>query len=112
MPFTHSMIPMTFKSSNFSQRSQILNTASLIFALFAVLFVALFVSTASAGAPSPSALAAAPVRSTQWKNGPLVHTFSIVARDAKTGEMGVAVQSHWFSVGSGKNSARKPAVNT
>jgi uncharacterized Ntn-hydrolase superfamily protein len=31
---------------------------------------------------------------------PLVHTFSIVARDAATGEMGVAVQSHWFSVGS------------
>jgi uncharacterized Ntn-hydrolase superfamily protein len=29
-----------------------------------------------------------------------VHTFSIVARDPKTGEMGVAVQSHWFSVGS------------
>jgi len=27
-------------------------------------------------------------------------TFSIVARDAETGEMGVAVQSHWFSVGS------------
>jgi uncharacterized Ntn-hydrolase superfamily protein len=31
---------------------------------------------------------------------PPVHTFSIVARDAATGEMGVAVQSHWFSVGS------------
>ncbi len=31
---------------------------------------------------------------------PLVHTYSIVARDATTGEMGVAVQSHWFSVGS------------
>jgi len=29
-----------------------------------------------------------------------VHTFSIVARDPKTGEIGVAVQSHWFSVGS------------
>jgi uncharacterized Ntn-hydrolase superfamily protein len=29
-----------------------------------------------------------------------LHTFSIVARDAATGEMGVAVQSHWFSVGS------------
>jgi uncharacterized Ntn-hydrolase superfamily protein len=29
-----------------------------------------------------------------------VHTYSIVARDATTGEMGVAVQSHWFSVGS------------
>lgn len=31
---------------------------------------------------------------------PLAHTFSIVARDASTGEIGVAVQSHWFSVGS------------
>ena len=30
---------------------------------------------------------------------PLAHTFSIVARDQQTGEMGVAVQSHWFSVG-------------
>jgi uncharacterized Ntn-hydrolase superfamily protein len=29
-----------------------------------------------------------------------VHTFSIVARDPATGELGVAVQSHWFSVGS------------
>src|SRR5207253_4655505 len=29
-----------------------------------------------------------------------VHTFSIVARDPDTGEIGVAVQSHWFSVGS------------
>jgi len=29
-----------------------------------------------------------------------MHTFSIVARDSITGEMGVAVQSHWFSVGS------------
>jgi len=28
-----------------------------------------------------------------------VATYSIVARDAETGEMGVAVQSHWFSVG-------------
>jgi uncharacterized Ntn-hydrolase superfamily protein len=30
---------------------------------------------------------------------PLAHTFSIVARDAASGEMAVAVQSHWFSVG-------------
>lgn len=29
-----------------------------------------------------------------------VHTFSIVARDPDTGEIGVAVQSHWFNVGS------------
>lgn len=28
-----------------------------------------------------------------------VHTYSIVARDAATGQLGVAVQSHWFSVG-------------
>ena len=28
------------------------------------------------------------------------HTYSIIARDPKTGEMGVGVQSHWFSVGS------------
>ena len=29
-----------------------------------------------------------------------VHTYSIVARDPATGELGAAVQSHWFSVGS------------
>src|SRR5262249_59967657 len=29
-----------------------------------------------------------------------VHTYSIVARDPQTGQLGVAVQSHWFSVGS------------
>jgi uncharacterized Ntn-hydrolase superfamily protein len=28
-----------------------------------------------------------------------VHTYSIVARDPTTGQLGVAVQSHWFSVG-------------
>jgi len=43
---------------------------------------AVFVSTAAASAD------------------PLAHTYSIVARDPATGEMGVAVQSHWFSVGS------------
>jgi uncharacterized Ntn-hydrolase superfamily protein len=38
---------------------------------------------------------------TQTPTAPLrpVHTFSIVARDPATGELGVAVQSHWFSVG-------------
>jgi len=29
----------------------------------------------------------------------IANTYSIVARDPKTGEMAVAVQSHWFSVG-------------
>ena len=28
-----------------------------------------------------------------------ISTYSIVALDAETGELGVAVQSHWFSVG-------------
>lgn len=34
------------------------------------------------------------------KNEPFAHTYSIVARDTITGDLGVAVQSHWFSVGS------------
>jgi uncharacterized Ntn-hydrolase superfamily protein len=33
------------------------------------------------------------------KSSPLVSTYSIVARDSATGEMGIAVQSHWFNVG-------------
>ncbi len=36
----------------------------------------------------------------QTNNDTFVHTYSIVARDPETGEMGVGVQSHWFSVGS------------
>ncbi|MDH2444788.1 DUF1028 domain-containing protein [Amnibacterium sp. CER49] len=34
------------------------------------------------------------------QRGPRRGTYSIVARDAATGALGVAVQSHWFSVGS------------
>jgi uncharacterized Ntn-hydrolase superfamily protein len=34
-----------------------------------------------------------------FSNKPLAHTYSIVAFDPETGDMGVAVQSHWFSVG-------------
>lgn len=33
------------------------------------------------------------------RRDPLAHTYSIVARDPRTGELGVAVQSHYFSVG-------------
>ncbi len=40
------------------------------------------------------------VQSQTFYSDPFAHTFSIVARDPVTGEMGVAVQSHWFSVGS------------
>jgi uncharacterized Ntn-hydrolase superfamily protein len=43
----------------------------------------------------PYALVAQTYRTTD----PLAHTYSIVARDSATGELGVAVQSHWFSVG-------------
>jgi uncharacterized Ntn-hydrolase superfamily protein len=45
-------------------------------------------------------LALAPA-SAQEAGRPLrpVHTYSIVARDAANGQLGVAVQSHWFSVG-------------
>jgi uncharacterized Ntn-hydrolase superfamily protein len=43
-----------------------------------------------------SLMAAAQVYNTE---NALAHTYSIVARDPVTGELGVAVQSHWFSVG-------------
>jgi len=55
------------------------------------LLLMLFITPASfAQSPRPSRFNA-PSR--------LVHTYSIVARDPATGELGVAVQSHWFSVG-------------
>lgn len=39
-------------------------------------------------------------RSERIQPSRLAHTFSIVARDPQSGYLGVAVQSHWFSVGS------------
>lgn len=56
-------------------------------------WLVLFAGCASA----PEALQ--PMQTTHTSLRP-VHTYSIVARDPVTGEMGVAVQSHWFSVGS------------
>jgi uncharacterized Ntn-hydrolase superfamily protein len=38
--------------------------------------------------------------SNAFGNSPLAHTYSIVARDPDSGELGVAVESHYFSVGS------------
>ena len=59
------------------------------------LVVALVLLTLAVSKPTVSGVAsdkpAVPLRP--------VHTFSIVARDPATGELGVAVQSHWFSVG-------------
>jgi uncharacterized Ntn-hydrolase superfamily protein len=53
-------------------------------------------------APRSDATGSLAVRSASPPGSPQrpVHTFSIVARDKTTGELGVAVQSHWFSVGS------------
>lgn len=63
----------------------------LRYALSAVTALAVMMVATIPGPP----VTAAPILS----GGPLVHTFSIVARDSVTGELGVAVQSHWFSVG-------------
>ena len=43
--------------------------------------------------------AVAQQRPFDFAQGRPVNTYSIVARDAETGQMGVAVQSHWFAVG-------------
>lgn len=54
-----------------------------------LLFTALvFISTLNSKAQNP-----------EISGDAFAHTYSIVARDAKTGEMAVGVQSHWFSVG-------------
>lgn len=45
-------------------------------------------------------LAALPLAAQDASPARPVATYSIVARDSVTGEIGVAVQSHWFSVGS------------
>ena len=47
-----------------------------------------------------SGTASVAAQSASQKPAPIVHTYSIVARDPVTGDMGVAVQSHAFSVGS------------
>src|ERR1700675_1025487 len=46
-----------------------------------------------------SVIATAAAQTETWKPLRPVSPFSIVARDPQTGEMGVAVQSHWFAVG-------------
>jgi uncharacterized Ntn-hydrolase superfamily protein len=38
-------------------------------------------------------------RDNVWRRAQLVHTYSIVARDPESGQLGVAVQSHYFAVG-------------
>ncbi len=59
-------------------------------ALILVLLLSVLAAVAAAGSAAGSAAG---------ETSRPVHTYSIVARDSATGEMGVAVQSHWFSVG-------------
>jgi uncharacterized Ntn-hydrolase superfamily protein len=59
--------------------------------LFLVLFATIAVGASSYSQSKPTRESVALQRP--------IHTFSIVARDPNTGELGVAVQSHWFSVG-------------
>lgn len=75
-----------------------------LFAVAAALAVAcLTLSSSKVAAQGAKSAAAESERATRRSGevSPLrpVHTYSIVARDPRTGEMGVAVQSHWFSVG-------------
>src|SRR5215203_396679 len=65
-------------------------TQPLFVAFVLALLVPIRLTNELPAAPAPAVRPAAP----------LVHTFSIVARDPATGDLGVAVQSHWFSVGS------------
>ncbi len=59
--------------------------------MLSVLACALFIAPSTTHAAGAGTAVRVPVRP--------VHTYSIVARDSITGEIGVAVQSHWFSVG-------------
>jgi uncharacterized Ntn-hydrolase superfamily protein len=59
--------------------------------VFRFILAAFAIATLSPGAAEAQSAPPVPLRP--------VHTFSIVARDPATGELGVAVQSHWFSVG-------------
>ncbi len=60
--------------------------------LYAFTLLSITVSGAQATSPATNSVGLSKPRRP-------VSTYSIVARDSKTGEIGVAVQSHWFSVG-------------
>ena len=68
----------------------------------ALAFVALVLVTSAIGAAQEVRLPSTALRAGKPDTTPTrpVHTYSIVARDPATGQLGVAVQSHWFSVGS------------
>jgi uncharacterized Ntn-hydrolase superfamily protein len=74
---------------------------TLLTRCFSIPAALLLVASAGVYVAAPQARAEAPrgdvgVASAQRP----VATYSVVARDGETGDLGVAVQSHWFSVGS------------
>ena len=80
-----------------------MSRALLVFVTGVIFVSGVFTRNVSAAETSPesaddSGIASSPVPS--LTSARRVHTYSIVARDPETGQMGVAVQSHWFSVGS------------
>src|SRR5438045_8481077 len=68
--------------------------------LAVIAFAGVVLSVAMMLAPKSSAQNNQLQSQTQERPLRPVHTFCIVGRDAETGEIGVAVQSHWLSVGS------------
>ncbi len=62
-------------------------------------FIQVLVLLAVSLTAAPSLPLTGPGVEAKLPEGRLAHTYSIVARDTLAGEMGVAVQSHWFSVG-------------
>ena len=83
--------------SGFGTRSSPRRLATAILVLLAL---GIAIPASAQLAPATAAPAVVPHGTPPGKPGPLAHTFSIVARDPVTGDLGVAVQSHWFSVGS------------
>lgn len=79
-----------------------------------MLFLALFIAVAGCKSPAKSPVASSgycrgqskfvkapsPLGTISGSSVRPTNTYSIVARDPITGDLGVAVQSHWFSVGS------------
>jgi uncharacterized Ntn-hydrolase superfamily protein len=68
---------------------------------FCVLFIVVVVVTCALipAARSHAGEAAPGAAPHVWKPSRLAHTYSIIARDPETGELGVAVQTHLFCVG-------------
>jgi uncharacterized Ntn-hydrolase superfamily protein len=62
------------------------------------IFIAFCSAWCLAAASISTPLQAAPPSAEQESKRP-VHTYSIVARDPQTGELGVAAQTHWFAAG-------------